>query len=81
MFFSPRAQEGEPVLNEGVGITDHIAPQRRHLSSVFCSQIPARIHHSPDSIQAAGLRLLLWILAPYPPMSLVYVLTSLSTAL
>jgi hypothetical protein len=29
MFFYPRAQEGEPVPNEGVRVTDHVAPQRR----------------------------------------------------
>ena len=29
MFLSPRAQEGESVPNEGVGVTDHVAPQRR----------------------------------------------------
>ena len=29
MFFSLRAQEGEPVPDEGVGVTDHVAPQRR----------------------------------------------------
>jgi len=29
MFFYPRAQEGEPDPNEGVRVTDYVAPHRR----------------------------------------------------
>src|SRR3712207_6803518 len=35
MLFSFGAQEGEPVPDEGVGIADHVAPQRRSADEIL----------------------------------------------